>query len=331
MIKPTDIHLSRSSALHAWMAQQSPVPFVWETMPYDCSFRRYHRLHHPGTGETSILMDAPPEEDTEAFIKIARVFEARGLWVPHIYAADIESGFAWLSDLGTQAYPQVLTAENASALYTDALRALIPIHTCTELEMPIFGEAAVAQELAAFQTWFLEAYAGLTVTPGMKRLLKDVQNRLTSAIIAQPQVLLHRDYHAGNLQYSATRNPGILDFQGAMMGPITYDAVSLLRDSRIRWPEEIVDPCILTFKQLLDKSGLLFRVSMEEFHRWFDLTGLELHLKILFIFTRKHCRDQHSSYLQYLPNLLAYIQAMAERHTDFKPIVALVEDAMGRR
>jgi len=312
------------------MAQQSSVSFIWEPMPFDCSFRRYHRLRNAVTGETTILMDAPPEEDTATFVKVARAFEARGLWVPHIYAADVDAGFAWISDLGTKSYTQMLTPQTASPLYQEALKALVTIHQCTELVVPTFGAAMVAHELANFQTWFLEVYAGLTVTPAIARLLRDVQKRLVQGIEAQPQVLLHRDYHAGNLQYSVERNPGILDFQGAMLGPITYDAVSLLRDSRIRWPEVEVDPWIRFFKHQLDATGLLSQVSMDEFQTWFDLTGLELHLKILFIFTRKHCRDQHSMYLQYLPNLVAYIQSVAKRHTEFRPIVALVEEAIGR-
>jgi aminoglycoside/choline kinase family phosphotransferase len=295
----------------------------------DASFRRYFRIH--ANAKTWIAMDAPPErEDCAPFVKVAALMGAAGVHVPQVIAKDLDRGFLLLTDLGTTTYLKALTEENADALFTDAIDALILWQLASrESILPPYDEALLRRELELFPEWYMGRHLGAPPGAGDRQLIDQVFSNLTCASLAQPKVFVHRDYMPRNLMVS-TPNPGVLDFQDAVHGPITYDVVSLFRDAFVSWPEERVLDWTARYWERAKKAGLPVGTDFGAFYRDFEWMGLQRHLKVLGIFARIHYRDGKQGYLDDSPRFITYARAVAQRYVELGGLLKLF-DALERR
>ena len=304
----------------------------------DASFRRYFRLDvlaaqqdklglGPSLVTTLIAMDAPPErENVAAFIHVAGLLQAAGVNVPAIVARDVANGFLLLSDLGATTYLQRLTLDNAGRMYSDAVDALVrfQLHSQPGV-LPDFDRAFVLRELHLFPEWFVGKHLGVTMTAQQAAQLDGVFEAIAANVLAQQQVFMHRDFHSRNLMFMEHNNPGVLDFQDAVFGPITYDLGSLLRDAYIQWDEEIVLDWVVRYWQAAKKSGLPVNPDIDAFYRDFEFMALQRHLKILGIFCRLNYRDGKPVYMADLPTVLDYVRKTCNRYTVLKPLVRLLD------
>ena len=299
--------------------------FTLEPASADASFRRYWRARH-GDG-TLVLMDAPPGlEDCGRYVDLARRLGAIGLHTPEVHAEDLANGFLALSDLGDRVYLGELNAQTADRLYADALGALAAIQACGPTEgLPIYDNCFLRRELEIFREWFLGSHLGVQLTPPEQAAWDQVCDILVANALAQPQVCVHRDYHSRNLMV-AEPNPGILDFQDAVVGPVTYDLVSLLRDCYVAWDSGRVTDWALGYLQLAIQSGVMLEVEPECFLRWFDLMGVQRHLKACGIFTRLNHRDGKPHYLAEIPRTLGYVREVAARYPELADLWTLLEE-----
>ena len=319
----------RRDALEAWLNGQPDVAGLsLEPASGDASFRRYFRLD---AGERSyIAMDAPPSlEDSHPFVHVAGLLKNIDLNVPHIIAVDFEQGFMLMSDLGAQQYLTELESDAscADALYGDAmsaLRRLQRIDRGTAASLPAYDESLLRRELALFHDWLCEAKLGVTWDRTEQRRWEAVSDYLVMLALEQPQVFVHRDYHSRNLMVCAD-NPGILDFQDAVWGPLTYDLVSLLRDCYIRWPDAKVREWASDFYRTL-RPALALDVTEADFWRWFDTMGVQRHLKAAGIFARLERRDGKRGYLKDVPRTLSYVVDVASRYPELEFLATFVED-----
>lgn len=293
----------------------------------DASFRRYWRVRR-GAGSL-IAMDAPPgEEDVKRFVDIAERLRAVGLNTPQIFAQDSARGFLLLTDLGDQLYLDVLSPETADRLYGDALGALVVIQACAPTEgLPAYDDALLRRELGIFREWLLDRHLGIGLSPEEVGDLDAAFDRLVASALEQPQVFVHRDFHSRNLLLTGPPSPGILDFQDAVLGPVTYDLVSLLRDCYIAWPDERVVRWAQGYFELATQSGVLREVDDPSFMRWFDLLGVQRHLKASGIFARLMLRDGKPGYLNDIPRTLDYVVRVGSRYAELEGLALLV----GRR
>ena len=280
----------------------------------------------PSRGGTLIVMDAPPQhEDCRSFLHVAKLFEDAGTHVPHVYAQDLAQGFLLLSDLGNTTYLQVLSAGNARELYGAATDALIAIQLASrENELPSYDAALLMRELRLFPDWYIAKH--LQVTPDEKQTatLETMFQQIIQNNLAQPRVYVHRDYHSRNLMLSSP-NPGILDFQDAVYGPITYDLASLFKDAYIRWEEEQVMDWLIRYWEKARKVGLPVHENFGGFYRDYEWMGVQRHLKILGIFARLYHRDGKDGYLKDLPLVMDYLRRACERYIDLKPLLHLLD------
>jgi aminoglycoside/choline kinase family phosphotransferase len=282
----------------------------------DASFRRYFRLTR-GT-ETYIVMDAPPDKEALGpFVGVAQTLKGIGLNVPVILARHLEHGLLLLSDLGTRQYLDELSAgREVDRLYADALGALVTLQTrggAAARALPPYDRTLLMREMELMPEWFLVRHLGLA--PGAGRaLLEPLFDVLVRSALEQPATFVHRDYHSRNLLVSADHNPGILDFQDAVYGAVTYDLVSLLKDCYIAWPAARVNDWALRHRERLLQAGFALAADEGEFIRWFDLMGLQRHIKVLGIFARLYYRDGKAGYLKDLPRVLEYAKSAAARH-----------------
>jgi N-acetylmuramate 1-kinase len=294
----------------------------------DASFRRYFRcdgLHH-GKAGSLILMDAPPDREPLApFIHAAHIFHAAGLQVPEILAMDLAQGFLLLSDLGSTTYLQALTADHdPQPLYQAAWQALIRLQAHGhQIDLPHYSPAKLIAEMQLFEEWFIGRHLNVTLNATEKDTLQNMIQQIATACAAQPQVIVHRDYHSRNLMLMQSPEPGILDFQDAVIGPISYDLVSLLRDAYISWPEEQQLDWAIRYWQDARKASLPVANDFADFWRDFEWMGLQRHLKVLGIFARLYHRDGKAGYLNDLPLVLNYAQSVAMRYVPLAPLARL--------
>ncbi|QJD31149.1 aminoglycoside phosphotransferase family protein [Methylococcus geothermalis] len=284
----------------------------------DASFRRYFRIR---TGDAShIAMDAPPaRERLRPFVHAAGLMENAGVHIPRIFAADEEQGFLLMSDLGDTNYLQQLACGDADLLYADALETLTRVQLridAADCGLPAYDEDLLLRELELFPDWFLGGLLGLELGTAEEALYRRLSLHLIESAVRQPVVVVHRDFHSRNLMVTQERNPGVLDFQDAVVGPITYDLVSLLRDCYIAWPEARVKRWMDDYRQRLADSGSRAVADSETFQRWFDFMGLQRHLKAVGIFARLHLRDGKDGYLPDIPRTLRYILDVAGRYPE---------------
>ncbi len=316
--------MDRTQQLQHWLAQVLDQPFTLTTASADASFRRYFRVHLPA--ETLIAMDAPPpQEDCRPFVKIAEQLLAAGLHVPKIVAQEVSQGFLLLSDLGDDTYLSQLTRDNAKALYGDACQALIKMQLATQpAALPPYDAALLMRELQLFPEWYVSKHLGKTLTAEQQAVLDKTFALLIDNILQQPQVTVHRDYHSRNLMVTAENNPGILDFQDAVIGAITYDVVSLFKDAYIRWEEEDLMDWVVRYWQAARKAGLPLTSDFGEFYRDFEWMGVQRHIKVLGIFARLYHRDGKAGYLKDMPLVMQYLQAACERYVELRPFFKLL-------
>jgi len=304
----------------------------------DASFRRYFRLDvapalRDTLGETLIAMDAPPErENVPAFIHVQGLLQEAGVTVPNIVARDVERGFLLLSDLGTTTYLARLDPDNSAFMYSDAVDALIKFQLHSQPGvLAEFDRAFVLREMNLFPEWYLGRHLGVTLSEAQQVQLDKVFEAITSNVLAQQQVFMHRDFHSRNLMFLDAGNPGVLDFQDAVYGPVTYDLASLLRDAYIQWDEEIVLDWVVRYWQSAKQVGLPVNPDIDAFYRDFEFMALQRHLKILGIFCRLNYRDSKAIYMGDLPTVLDYVRKTANRYTELKPLLRLLDavDAFG--
>jgi len=289
----------------------------------DASFRRYFRWQD---GERSlILMDAPPpQEDCRPFVKVAGLLAGAGVHVPEILAADLEQGFLLLSDLGRQTYLEVLDERNADALFEDALQALLAFQRLPlDAGLPGYDDALLRRELQLFPDWYLQRHLGVTLDGEQLAAWQRVCDLLVDSALAQPRVLVHRDYMPRNLMLS-TPNPGVLDFQDAVYGPVTYDATCLFKDAFLSWPQARVDAWLERYWQLARVAGIPVQPEFDGFLRASDLMGVQRHLKVIGIFARICHRDGKPKYLADVPRFFRYIEAVLARRPELAELGTLL-------
>ena len=326
-------YVERKLQLQSWLeAQLKGGPLTLTAASADASFRRYFRLQYGD--RTLIAMDAPPaHEDCHAFVRIAGLLAAAGLHVPEIIASDFEHGFLLLSDLGTTSYLQALNADGAAAadrLFADATDALIRWQLASKPGvLPPYDRALLRRELELFPEWYLQRHRGLTPGAAQRRMLDSVFDALLESNLAQPTVYVHRDYMPRNLMV-CTPNPGVLDFQDAVYGPITYDVASLFKDAFISWDEARVLDWTVRYWEKAKRAGLPVDTDFGAFYRDFEWMGLQRHLKVLGIFARLHYRDGKPGYLDDTPRFIAYVRAVAARYTALAPLLALLDLSEGK-
>lgn len=313
----------RLEALSAWLNRVLGTT-RYEVRPAsaDASFRRYFRV--TVGSETLIAMDAPPErEDVARYARIGRAFEALGLHVPSILEQDLERGFLLISDLGERLYLSALAEPTVERLYGDALGALVVLQAGTHagvLDLPPYDEILLRRELEIFREWYLGRHLGLVLDAEQRTCFERASDILVRSALEQPPVWVHRDYHSRNLMVTETNNPGILDFQDAVVGPVTYDLVSLLRDCYIAWPRARVEDWVNGYFELARQSGVTVGDDDVQFLRWFDLMGIQRHLKAAGIFARLHHRDGKSGYLADIPRTLGYVTEVAGLRDELAPL-----------
>ncbi len=319
--------MQRQQQLTVWLQSQFPgETFKLAPASADASFRRYFRATF-ADGATRIVMDAPPEhEDCRAFLHVDQLFEAAGTHVPHIYAFDLNQGFMLLSDLGNATYLQALTTENARSLYSAATDALIKIQLAShEGELPPYDEVLLRRELNLFPEWYISKHLGVTLTATQNAKLQTVFDHIIANNLAQPCVYVHRDYHSRNLMVTEP-NPGIIDFQDAVYGPITYDLASLFKDAYIKWDEEQVIDWLIGYWQKARKAGLPVHEDFGQFYWDYEWMGVQRHIKVLGIFARLCHRDGKDGYLKDMPLVMEYLRAAAARYVDLKPLFNLINE-----
>nr|VFK31351.1 MAG: hypothetical protein BECKMB1821G_GA0114241_10826 [Candidatus Kentron sp. MB]VFK34706.1 MAG: hypothetical protein BECKMB1821I_GA0114274_10816 [Candidatus Kentron sp. MB]VFK76957.1 MAG: hypothetical protein BECKMB1821H_GA0114242_10865 [Candidatus Kentron sp. MB] len=319
---------TRLDRIKDWLAKTLPdAHFHGTATSEDASFRRYFRVSRPD-GESFVVMDAPPEqEDSGPFVRVAALLRAVGVNAPEVLAMDLSQGFLLLSDLGTVHYLDVLDEKRVQRLYGDAMGALLAIQACVPCaEIPEYHDALLEQEMRLFPDWFLVRHLGIRLTDATRQTLQDTFAFLRIASDEQPKAFVHRDYHSRNLMACARHNPGILDFQDAVLGPITYDLVSLLKDVYITWPEEQVEAWALGHRDLAIQHGILSEADPKTWLRWFDLMGVQRHIKIVGIFARLRHRDGKPGYLADIPRTLHYLRATCRRYPELTAFGALLEE-----
>lgn len=319
----------RLSLLRDWLATLSTPAVNPETLrpaSADASFRRYFRVD-TADGKSLVAMDAPPpQEDVRPFVHVAGLFGATGVSVPAVVAQDVERGFLLLSDLGSTTYLNQLNNDTAHKLYMDAIDALVLLQTQSKADvLPEYDRALLSRELQLFPDWYITRHLAVTLTDEQKNTLSRVFDVLLANNLAQAQVYVHRDYHSRNLMVLPSGNPGIIDFQDAVYGPITYDLVSLLRDAYIQWDEEMVLDWVIRYWERAKRAGLPVAPDIDTFYRDFEFMGLQRHLKVLGIFARLYHRDGKDAYLKDLPLVMEYTLKAARRYTALTPLVRLIE------
>lgn len=320
---------ARLELLHGWLSRELRLqPARIEPASSDASFRRYFRA--VCVEATYIVMDAPPgQEDVRPYLRVTKLLEPLGIHVPHVYEADVERGLVLLEDLGRTAYLTRLAAPGAArALYADALETLARIQLLGEeaaAGLAPYDRATLRREMDLMPEWFLQRHLGLVPSNAERGALDSVFEWLIEQALAQPQVFVHRDYHSRNLMVTAERNPGVLDFQDALRGPVGYDLVSLLKDCYVAWPRERVLEWVGEYRALLSARGAAAGQDMGQFLRWFDLIGVQRHLKVLGIFARLWHRDGKSGYLRDLPLTLRYLRETCRCYAELAPLAELLE------
>jgi N-acetylmuramate 1-kinase len=319
----------RFHQLQTWVEEVLQTETVGlEPISADASFRRYFRGVVGGT--SYIVMDAPPpQEDCRPFVRIARMLQDADVHVPEVLAQDLDRGFLLLSDLGQKTYLDALKGENADSLFTDAMNTLIRWQQATqEYALPSYDRTLLHRELNLFVDWYVMRHLKVTLTMTERETLETSFQLLEDSALAQPNVYVHRDFMPRNLMVT-TPNPGVLDFQDAVYGPITYDLVSLFKDAYISWEETRVQAWRRQYWLQARQARLAVPV-FSEFERAFDWMGLQRHLKVLGIFARIHYRDGKHGYLEDTPRFLNYVCETAKLYVDFSPLLLLLDSLASR-
>jgi len=316
----------RIELLRSWLDKElGSSDYRLEPASSDASFRRYFRIDH--NDRTLIVMDAPPEqEDSAKFIKTAKIFASIGVNVPLILAENLQQGFLLLSDLGVRQFMDELNKDTADRMYGDAMEALITIQaSSTNVDLPQYDLALLMRELEIFREWYLQKHIAYSIDGETNAKIERAFEFLSASALAQPQVIVHRDFHSRNLMISENQNPAIIDFQDAVIGPVTYDLVSLLRDCYVEWPENRIHDWMSGHYENCKRRGILNEVDEKTYQRWFDLMGIQRHLKAAGIFARLNQRDGKPGYLKDIPRTLGYVKDVSARYPDLEVIKTILE------
>jgi len=323
---------ARLALIQDWLTRELRLAVErLEPASADASFRRYFRATL--AGGTRIVMDAPPDKEAvRPYLRITALLESVGMHVPHVFEADEQRGLLLLEDLGTTHYLSRLKGDgDADALYGDALEALAALQVRggeAAAELQPYDREPLMREMGLLPEWFCTRHLGLTLTPAERGLLERTFEFLVAEALVQPQVFVHRDYHSRNLMVLDRRNPGVLDFQDALRGPIGYDLVSLLKDCYIAWPRERVERWLRGYRDRVSARGVYAGRDEREFVRWFDLIGVQRHVKVLGIFARLWYRDGKPGYLPDLPLTLEYVRDAARRYSELGEFARFVEERL---
>ncbi len=316
--------MDRLTQLTRWLDSLSENTYIdLKPASADASFRQYFRVTNNKDNKTYIVMDAPPEkEDCHPFLLVTDLIRGVGVNAPDVISMDIHQGFLLLDDLGSKPYLDYLDENNADKLYIDAIDALVKMQTIDGM-LPAYDEQRLQTEMDLFETWYLKRHLGIELDQSLQAKLDSVCKVLIENALEQPQVFVHRDYHSRNLMITDENNPGVIDYQDAVIGPISYDLVSLFKDCYIEWPRERIELWLeqylarITPAQLIEKDTLI---------RWFDLMGVQRHLKVLGIFARLNYRDGKTQYLRDLPLTLKYVLDACQSYDELQPLKILFEE-----
>lgn len=322
--------MDRYAHIQNWLKRQlHGRPFSLAPASADASFRRYFRVTLPDA--TLILMDAPPEqEDCRPFVHVAGLMAAAGLNVPALLAQDLEQGFLLMTDLGSTTYLAALNDDNADRLFRDATDALIRWQLASrEDTLPPYDEALLRRELDLFPEWYIGRHLGIELGAQQRQSLETVFGLIVANNLAQPRTYVHRDYMPRNLMVTVP-NPGVLDFQDAVYGPITYDVASLFKDAFISWDERRVIDWTIRYWERARSEQLPVAGDFGEFYRDLEWMGLQRHLKVLGIFARICHRDGKPAYVKDTPRFLAYVRAVSERYGSLSPLLRLLDQIADR-
>lgn len=319
----------RNQSLHNWLSN------IFETSDYDlkpasedASFRMYYRLYLQD--ETFIVMDAPPQHENSAlFIDITNRLQHCKVNAPLIHKENTAEGFLLLSDFGDELYLPNLTQTTADALYKDAINTLVKIQVSGDVKnLDCYDEALLRREVSLFSDWLLIKHLQLEVNDELDKELEAVVVQLIDNALEQPQVFVHRDFHSRNLMLTRTNNPGVIDYQDAVHGPLSYDLVSLLKDCYIKWSKAEINNWIDFYLKQLAESNPGYDINREQFQRWFDLMGVQRHLKASGIFARLSHRDSKHGFLKDIPRTLSYIVDLRPDYPELEPLCGLIEDSV---
>ncbi|MCF1488076.1 phosphotransferase [Pseudomonas sp. AA27] len=332
-------HDVRLQQLTAWLAGQLESLFrsnAWGEVPpgsltaasSDASFRRYFRWE--GAGHSFVIMDAPPpQENCRPFVDIDHLLATAGVNVPVIHAQDLERGFLLLGDLGRQTYLDIIGPDNADALFADAIDALLAFQRLPmDAPLPSYDVALLRREVELFPEWYVGRELGLGFSEAQQATWQRVSQVLIDSALAQPKVLVHRDYMPRNLMQS-TPNPGVLDFQDAVYGPVTYDITCLFKDAFLSWPQPRVEGWLRGYWKKARAAGIPVQSEFEAFHRASDLMGVQRHLKVIGIFARICHRDGKPRYLADVPRFFAYIDEVVARRPELAELGQLIAELKG--
>jgi len=335
MTAAVSAHDARFDSLTAWVGKAlNAERFALAPASADASFRRYFRVTPEGSWRghaTLIAMDAPPPmENCAPYLHVARLLAEAGVHAPEILAADLERGFVLMTDLGTRTYLDALDAASAPTLYGDAIEALVRWQGATrENALKSYDEPLLMYELALFPDWYIGRHLERKLSAAQAKTLAEAFRLIVAHNLAEPRVFVHRDYHSRNLMVSEP-NPGVLDFQDAVVGPITYDLVSLLRDAYVAWDEERQIDWAVRYWQRARKSSLPVRADFATFWRDFEWMGVQRQLKVLGIFARLYYRDGKPGYLDDMPRVMGYLRAACARYDELAPLAALIDELEDR-
>ena len=322
--------MERLTQVKTWLQQVIPGEiYTLAPASSDASFRRYFRISLPN--RSLIVMDAPPQQENCApFVHVAQLFNAAGVHVPEILAQDLAQGFLLLSDLGADTYLSRLNNQTADALYGDANRALIQIQLASQPDqLPAYDAALLLREMRLFPDWYIAKHLQVQLSPSQTAVLENALQLILANVLAQPAVYVHRDYHARNLMVSDL-NPGVLDFQDAVYGPITYDLVSLYKDAYIAWDEERILDWTVRYWEAAKRAHLPVAEDFGAFYRDFEWMGMQRHIKVLGIFARLYHRDGKDGYLKDMPLVLDYLRKACERYRALGPFLELLDELHSR-
>ncbi len=317
----------RFLALNSWIARTLGDDAQVALISGDASFRRYFRVQLPK--QSFIAMDSPPDLVPVApFIALANAYQARGIKAPEVKAAELSQGFLLLSDLGDTQLLDALNSDNVSHYYGRALALLDQVLTITEADgesLPDYDDEFVLRELNIFLEWLVQHHLRLNIDNQAREMIDECFGLLIDNVALQPKVGMHRDYHSRNLML-CDDELAVIDFQDAVIGPITYDAVSLLRDCYVRWPDEVITPLIAQHYQQMRTLGLIEEtVSLSQYRRWFDLMGMQRHLKAAGIFCRLNYRDAKPGYMKDIPLTLSYVRDIGAQYPEFTPFITWLD------
>ena len=342
--------MQRQQQIENWLRQIHPeTNFGLAPASADASFRRYFRVQYDAAGsvaQTHVVMDAPPErEDCRPWLAVQILLQDAGVHVPEVLAQDLEHGFLLLSDLGQVSYLAALkpqsgqvTTQEAHPLYMDAMDTLVRLQSASRPGMlPEYDRALLQRELDLFPDWYVAKHLDVRLTDAQRKVMGHAFERILAVNLAEPQVFVHRDYHSRNLMLIAEvedvnpgTNPGVIDFQDAVYGPLSYDLVSLLKDAYIEWEEEQTLDWLIRYWEKARQAGLPVRDDFGEFHRDYEWMGVQRHLKVLGIFARLYHRDGKDGYLKDMPLVAKYLRQACDRYRELGPLLKLLDTLENR-